>query len=255
MEEQAKLIHSGGWDVLVILDACRADYFEEVALPRLGGSYRRVRTSGPTTVLWLERTWPGRYEDIIYVSANPFVNSRGKPSHVKYDAREHFPAIVDAWLFGWDEGLNTVPPGAVNALARGLLLRFRRASPRPRLLVHYLQPHYPFIGAVGLPYSWAGLKKFLEADPSPYKAMIMAIKSGALSVEALREAYRANLRLVADYAAVLVREARDLWGRGTRIIITSDHGEMLGEHGEFFHEPWHEEYDEVMVVPWLEVGP
>ena len=46
----------------------------------------------------------------------------------------------------------------------------------------------------------------------------------------LREAYKENLRIVLDYLAKLCKKFS-----GNKIIITADHGELLGEEGAYEH--------------------
>ena len=46
----------------------------------------------------------------------------------------------------------------------------------------------------------------------------------------LREAYRENLRIVLDYVAKLYMRFSE-----KKIIITADHGELLGEEGAYEH--------------------
>ncbi|RLI40500.1 hypothetical protein DRO64_08910, partial [Candidatus Bathyarchaeota archaeon] len=67
-----------------------------------------------------------------------------------------------------------------------------------------------------------------------------------ITVSRLREAYRDNLRLVLEYVNKIVKETEG------GIIITSDHGEMLGEYRLFLH-PCRIECKILRLVPWLEV--
>lgn len=241
MRRQKALIHKGDWDFLIILDACRADYFEEEC--RIPGRYERVLSAAPCTVLWLERTFPLRY-DVTYVSANPFVSSRGRPPHVAFDARRHFAEVVDAWRFGWDEELGTVPPEAVNRA----VLRTIRERKGKRMIIHYIQPHFPYIGEVKLHdmgVAWT-YEEFRGAVPRPNRAIEAAVRAGILSLEDLRRAYRANLRAVLRYVDELLDFLEG------RVVITSDHGEMLGEDGLLLHE-CHYRHEILFIVPWLEL--
>ena len=72
----------------------------------------------------------------------------------------------------------------------------------------------------------------------------------------LKEAYRDNLRLVLKHAADLVPMLEG------KVVITSDHGEALGEHGLFLHplfrpyfphRSWGLAVAELRIVPWFEV--
>jgi len=75
----------------------------------------------------------------------------------------------------------------------------------------------------------------------------LAAARGELDWRLLRRAYQANLALAWNCA-------HQLAGRLTgRVVVTSDHGEILGEYGgQFGHESkWH--YPELYRVPWLVV--
>ena len=68
-------------------------------------------------------------------------------------------------------------------------------------------------------------------------------------VKGLRKAYLENLRLVLEYVAVLVDRALKI-NPSAKVIITADHGELLGEEGLFNHGIDH---PLVRIVPWLRV--
>ncbi|MCK4284517.1 MAG: hypothetical protein KAX44_09390, partial [Candidatus Brocadiae bacterium] len=72
--------------------------------------------------------------------------------------------------------------------------------------------------------------------------------NGGLDWDVVRKAYRANLQLVWD--AVLQLAASDVC-QHLEVVVTSDHGEILGEYGgQFGHEAaW--PYRELFEVPWL----
>ena len=213
--DQLKLIRETDWDVLIILDACRLDYFK--AYNPIRGKLIPAYSPGSCTIEWLNAVFPGYY-DFTYVSANPFVNSR-RPIR-EYDARKHFKRIVDVWDWGWSEELSTVPPWNVN---KAVLENLDR-----RMVVHYIQPHGPYIGEIKLTIRGRGVA---PGDPMPHNdEIIRRVKRGEISVELLSRAYVGNLKLVLKYVEELVGRLPH-----RRIVITSDHGELLGEDGQFLH--------------------
>ncbi|MFB6089061.1 MAG: hypothetical protein ABEK36_04755 [Candidatus Aenigmatarchaeota archaeon] len=65
------------WDYLIILDACRYDYFRDIYGNYFGkGIVRKAVSPATTTIEWLAKTFPDYYEDMIYISSSPFVKSR-----------------------------------------------------------------------------------------------------------------------------------------------------------------------------------
>jgi len=243
LADLAELIHKRKWDHLVVLDSARYDYFAQEVWRYLNGHLEEAHSPFGGTLGWLRGTWRGSY-DLCYYSTIPLVNSRA-PLY-GFDARSHFKEIVDLWDSAWDEELSTVPPWNVN---RAVLKRRR-----PRSVVHYAQPHGPWIGETkltvrGIRHRIVG--NLLRPEGAPYHAdgMVLRymVRQGRVSVETLRRAYRDNLRLVLEYVWKLANEL------GGRITVTSDHGEFLGEHGLFGHGEHLPKLPELTRVPWFEV--
>jgi len=68
-------------------------------------------------------------------------------------------------------------------------------------------------------------------------------------INGLKEAYKENLMLVLKYVAVLV-DAITKMKPTAKIMITADHGELLGEDGLFSHGIDH---PLIRIVPWFRV--
>jgi hypothetical protein len=266
------------WDYLIILDACRYDYFQKVYGNYLRGTLRKARSPASATSEWLKKTFTRRYNDVIYVSANPYINSRGVDV-VGFDARDHFHKIVDVWDFGWDETVGTVPPEEVNEAAITATL----THPDKRLIIHYLQPHAPYISIANhapesvlspdklrsgvfllrnpvIRYFWkilSGESRFLKDalinrvvwkigrlfGPLPSLPMDDALR--LVGQKGLLRAYESNVRLVLKHVAKLMDRLQG------KIVVTSDHGELLGEKNEYYHRPQHY-ISHLIDVPYLE---
>ena len=238
LQRQKDLIHSTKWDILIVLDACRYDYFKE--LNWIKGKLSCVRSPAPHTFFWFKATWPKKY-DAVYFSANPLINSKGIPSPElgNLNAHKHFRRVIDVWKSGWNEELGTVPPWEVNKAVESYY------NYDSRKVIHYMQPHGPWIGKPRMSMFYeleAFLRNGFMADaylthPKPKK-------------EKMEAAYRGNLKLVLRYVDVLINNFPD-----KKIIITSDHGELLGEGGYYLHKfgfpDWLNDY--LLNVPWLEV--
>lgn len=232
LSEQTPLIHSENWDILVILDACRYDYFVEEVNGVLEGRLEEVWSDGTNTFDWLRNTFPGHY-GFTYVSGNPVIHSARTNSlffaekYRGYRPREHFGKIVDVWKSGWDEELGATLPGKVTeaVLKEG-----------GRIIAHYLQPHAPYIGRTRLV---CGKTANSNWDSEIWER----VKSGEISLALLRRAYRENLRLVLGEVKRL-REAV-----GGVMVVTADHGEFLGEEGILQHGVDDQRLTE---VPWFQ---
>jgi hypothetical protein len=267
------------WDHLIILDACRYDYFEAVGRTRFEGELSKRASIGSSTVEWRDRSFPDRYDDVVYVSSNPYINSI---MPVKgFSGPDHFSAVYDVWKTGWDEKTGTVPPETVTDAAIHALMKHGGK----RMIVHYLQPHAPYLsldieaGGFPMPELKAGkvltglnagaasgtrhkllkvlfpichvmgilgsnpkwkLRQLLRMEPaSPMDAVRRRYGD-----DGLRDAYRANLEIVLRSVSTLIRYMAG------RIVITSDHGELLGENGSYSH--WGGSSHPLLVeIPWL----
>lgn len=145
MKNQKDSIKNTGWDYLVILDACRYDYFEKLYKSYLKGKLSKVESEGTYTGEWLVKTFGDYYPDITYISGTPCINGKGIPLNattpewnVYWKATEHFPKTVDVWNFAWSEEMKTVPPAGINEAT--ILL-----DDDNKKIVHYMQPHEPYL--------------------------------------------------------------------------------------------------------------
>jgi len=234
MIEQAKLIREvvkGESWLIIILDACRYDFFEKTYREFLRGVLLKVRSVNSTTPYWLRGTWTEFY-DAVYVSANPFILPK-VPEKSKtgdevrkwlgnYSPREHFKKIVPVYLTDWDEELGTVHPEAV--------VRRTLENLYPRMVVHFLQPHGPYIGG-----------KMILNRPIKIPEQL---KRGLISYREVLEAYEENLKLVLKYVAKLVSKVEH-----EVVVVTSDHGEMIRPN--WIEHPPNCFIPELVEVPWL----
>jgi len=109
LPDQYAKIWGSNWKYLIVLDACRYDYFEKVykdySIIRTG-KLEKVYSPDSTTIEWFERIFEGRkVDDIVCVSANPYINSKGIP-HEGFNPKlivSRFYKVIDIWDWGWDE--------------------------------------------------------------------------------------------------------------------------------------------------------
>jgi hypothetical protein len=117
------------------------------------------------------------------------------------------------------------------------------------MVVHYLQPHGPYIGCPPLAAArWGRGEHPLYAGCHQLPRPDQLVRQGRITWQEVHAAYMGNLRLAWD-------AARQLCDRlPGRKIVTADHGELLGEDERFGHEPgWGERYPLLREVPWLAV--
>lgn len=198
------------WDTLVILDGCRADVFEAVVGSDQFDAYRRVISRGSATSEWSRKNFPDKYDDTVYVSGNP-VPTR----HLTGE----FVEFRQVWREAFDDELGTVRADAITEAAR----EAHADHPNKRLIVHYMQPHYPFVGSDFDFSYWNQTEGIDFGDDDRAREAWSAIGRGLADKDEVLEAYENNLRYVMDSVWELVD---DLDGK---TVLHSDHGNLTGE--------------------------
>ena len=208
------------WNYLIILDACRYDIFKEVIKKfDLNGRLEyRVSRGSNTTEFLMENFGRGYYHDIVYVTANPFVDLLLK---------DRFYKIISVWKYGWSDELNTVHPREVFKYALKAII----AYPDKRIIVHFMQPHYPFITMRSIKttgISWLRSQALRGGSVKKQDTHIwMLVASGKVPLEVAINKYRENLEIAMEYVIKLIDYLHG------KIVITSDHGEAFGERMHF----------------------
>lgn len=207
------------WDNLLLLDACRYDLFEEVLKDHpLPGDLSMRKSSESGTPGYLRENFEGeQFHDIVYVTANPYVNTN-LPA-------DTFHAVVPVWDNGWDDDEQTVLPETMLEAARDANEQF----PDKRLIVHFNQPHAPFIGdeRLGSRQVSAIRQKALGNDRPHAKERTRTpfemLGAGEVTREEVWIAYRSNLLAALPAVETLLEELPG------RTAVTADHGNALGE--------------------------
>jgi hypothetical protein len=231
---EADQIMTDDWDNLIILDACRYDMFDD--LNSISGELESRTSSGSSTVEFLEANFSNcDLSDSIYVTANPqLYNNQNRIESNFYD-------VINVWMDdGWDSEEGTVLPQTMTKRT----LEAHENNPNKRIISHYVQPHFPFIG------SSVGKGSFNHEDDELNIWEKMLCGETDESSSSLVKAYRENLRKALPHVEELVD------GLNGRSVVTSDHGNMLGERS--FPIPFREwghprgMYLQPLVkVPWL----
>jgi hypothetical protein len=208
--EQGIDIVEEDWDTLIILDACRFDTFEDLA-GHLPGTLKKVESKAPKTIQFLRANFSDReLYDTVYVTANPQLY---RVQNREYDVEPinvSFHDQIEIWQDNWDDDHRTVMPDVVTNEARKAAERY----PNKRLIIHYLQPHAPYVGPTGI-----------EEFPTQYLNFWKSFKEGKfdVSLETAKRAYRENIEIVLPYVADLLSELEG------KTVVTADHGELLGD--------------------------
>ena len=241
------------WDNLIILDACRYDVFEEEFKERSmkGKLEYRISRGAHTTTFLLENFNNGKFDDIVYITANPFVDKLLKGKFYK---------IISVWKYGWDPKYQTVLPKTMYEYTLYALERY----PNKRLIIHFIQPHYPYIGFPFTDGSFERLRNSALNNTSfkvsrKYKDTMFSIYAmdiyAMIDKDILLKAYKRNLEIALPYVEKLIEILPG------RTVVTADHGEAFGEiiHPlipiRVYGHPWKIKIPVLIKVPWLIIEP
>lgn len=220
------------WDNLILLDGCRLDMFTEYStLP--GETHSRI-SRGSSTVEFLRGNLSGgSFSDVVYVTANP--------QYYKHNFNSTFHRVVNVWKEdGWDNNYGTVLPETMKEYAFEMSEKY----PNKRIIVHFMQPHYPFIDS-GLEED----KGHLTGEEDVNIWVKLAKGKSSLSRSEVWSAYVNNLELTLP----IVREILENFDGTT--VVTSDHGNLVGDRiGPIPTDGWGHPaglyVDELVQVPW-----
>lgn len=240
LQQHAKLrdpgrhVYEADWDLLVVVDACRLDLMREVAdeydYVTAVGEWRSINS---VTRRWMEANFGSEFAEetarTAYVSGNPW------SADLLDEAT--FGHVSHVWEHAWvDPG--TVPPEAVTDET----IRVAREGSYDRVVAHYMQPHCPFLSDPSV-----GPGKQLDRfGDQPEGDVWDALRRGEVAKEEVWSAYRDNLRIALDDVGRLLRNVD-----APRTVVTSDHGNALGEWGVYGHHP-DMGLDCLRTVPWVE---
>jgi hypothetical protein len=226
------------WDNLILLDACRYDMFADRIT--LDGELQSRISLGSTSEEFLERNFADRtFYDIVYVNTNPYLSRLGLDDGT-------FHAVIDL-LEEWDSELGTIHPQAVVEAAQ----EAHAAYPNKRLIIHFMQPHIPFIGDVGQEIAGTGWST--DNTEESKKSVWSHLRSGneTIDIDTVWKAYNENLDIVLSHVTSLLRSVSG------KTVISADHGNFVGEQPlpiptkRMYGHPYGVYVPELVRVPWF----
>lgn len=223
-------IFAEDWDVLIILDALREDTFQ--SLVDLPGQTEKRLSKGSATKEFIRGNCSGKsLNDVVCVSANHRYYKHSNEMDF------NFCELILVDRDGPDQITST--PQRVVAKALEAYNKFDDK----RILIHFMQPHQPFIGEIGQGFPRGeGIHK--------------VAKQSDISKKDIIKAYNENTKLALKAVRKLMNKMEG------RMVVTSDHGELLGDMIPYtpfsvFGHPEGFYHNKLITVPWhiFEVGP
>lgn len=221
-------IYEDDWDLLIIIDACRADIFRETAteFDYLSNRIETQRSVAPATRNWMQRTftsdWKEEMNTTEYVVSNPYSGLLLNPNDFGY--------LDEIHRYAWDDEIGTVEPRPVTERA----IDIHRSRDPNRLLVHYMQPHFPSIPdhlGFSLP-TGDDFAASYQGNDGGWNSVWDAAQAGEISSERVWRSYKENLRYVLNDVEILLNNVD-----AETAYISSDHGNAFGEWWTWGHPP------------------
>jgi len=229
---------SRDWDTLLICDGARYDIFESTSPDEW--STNRVRSPATESWTFMKSVFSGcQFYDAVYITANP---------HAYKIPDGTFHAVENLLLTDWDNQVGTVRPESVAEKIQ----QVRTEYPNKRIIGHFMQPHFPFLGPIAdeLPnhgISHTGGKVGGDDETlHPWQQMRLWTDTNKII-----EAYRENHSIVISVIEGLIKDLNE------RIAVTADHGNLIGERGplipmRMYGHPPDLHMGKLIEVPWVQ---
>lgn len=283
---QREGIHETNWDVLFIIDACRYDYFKSVYRDVFkNGELLLLKSTSTFTMGWMIDNFENESQlNVTYVSPDFEINSKGikdrkiydrerrkKYKNIDFDCRKYFKEIIDVWYFGVDEKCGVVKPETIIKEVD------KQLKKKKRVIGKFWQVHDPYlyyIEKVDFPtlklanqmdriitYKWVNLRRIIHkifSEQTIWRVRCMVYrKSSGVGLFTFWRRY-GRVGIERGYTEDLLRTLRciktlvDKYPK-KKFVITSDHGEFLGEKGRYGHGVSCENHKVIQEVPWFTV--
>lgn len=220
------------WDNLIILDACRFELFRErVEVDKFGKFESRISRGANTYDFVRGNFFDRDLSDTVYLTSN---------AHIFWmeDELDVGCNIYDKKLF--DKGENDDKVGAtLPETVRNQTLKLKSDYEKKRLVIHFVQPHYPFLDES---------KRFPLHEGNFWDKVFRGEIEG--SFDEFWDAYAETFDKAWEEVEKLIEQLDG------KTVVTSDHGNVFGERvSPIPMKEWgHPQgiYDEKLVkVPWL----
>lgn len=241
------------WDNLLLLDACRYDYFCQI--PQHKKIVDKRITLESQTPDFLSSTFNNPpYHDIVYVTANP----QTLKFQYELDRDDYIFHKIISVLDEWDKETQTIKPNKLRQAA----IKAANKYPNKKILIHFLQPHAPFLGDTAESIRRRTGKTIEGMNPGNREYIYMnqkdiqttsyqEILKEDIKPDEIRSAYLETLKIAVNECHSLQESLQG------KTVLTSDHGELLGERlspigPRRWGHPGNVRTKELCVVPYVD---
>lgn len=218
--------------IVIILDACRFDYFQKAKNP-FTGTLTKKNTGCSTTFQWYKKYWQQK-TDYHLISENPQPwHKNSNKAHQNF--KTSYPAFANNWL--------KVDP------LKTLQYFAKVKQPNEKYLIHFLPPHLPFVFGAGaklmqkLNYNALNVYEAVQAWGQQGNNHLLLKQYYQQQIDGMLQLLWDNLEMFSDYETM---------------VITSDHAEIVAGFAEKMYahppKPNAEQAKLLHSVPYFEVN-
>lgn len=240
---------SADWDNLIVLDALRFDVFDNIKFSC--DNLTRIVSAGSMSDEWIENNFRGRsLHDTVYVSSNVYSND------IESDV---FYKVIKTYT----EYENNIAGRMPDQVTNTALEAYTR-NQNKRLIVHYMQPHAPYIGPTAdtlrdelreeYGFQFSAIERARNEldefdEDKNIHTLLQAAEEGYITKDSIRNVYNESLHNALSSIERLVQSVQG------KTVITADHGELFGAGpgGALWGHPRDCWYPDVRLVPWCEL--
>jgi hypothetical protein len=229
--ELGKNIFDENWDACIILDACRYDLFRSTARKHTVwhdfDTVERAWSLASTTQQWAPRTFNRTPEKILKNTA--YVTSN---ANIECSSSVELGAIDHVWQYASKPNKKVDSSTVTNRAAS-----YIQSDEFEQVVIHYALPHAPFPHCIGKYDSQP------SEEPGSTQTVWKGLRDGRFGQEEIWKDYQLALKRGLGEVKRVINHVNG------RILVTSDHGNLLGEWG-FYGHPHSMLLPSVRRVPW-----
>lgn len=223
--------------ILVVLASCRYDFFAKLYSHNFKGKLKAVKSLGTFTVGWWNKIISSPRLTDIRLFHNPVPIF---PHNWEFNNAKPLNKRIE--IIKLDFGHPLKPRSAREILEDVLSYGLNKKN-----VIYLMSSHFPWQHDLEL--SRAILREVALYEFTPEKIIHKTLKVNNIPRERVIRAYALNLTKTLSAVSWFLKQlpSKHLF----EVVLTSDHGELLGEYNLYLHP--HYELPQLLIVPWLEV--
>jgi hypothetical protein len=231
------------WDNLIILDACRPEFFREYN--NIDGRFEKKVSLGSTSGEFFFNNFNNQqYHDIVYVTGN---------IHIESIDSDSVHRAIKTYAEDQNHKRGWLPEATIDAS-----LTAYQDYPNKRFVFHFMQPHAPYIGERGETMRRKVTDKYdvkfnnileddedMNSDSGELNNLLEAFEAGYISRNDMYDVYSENVNIALKSAEYLLNHIEG------KTVITSDHSESFGDFNQVYGHEYYVLSREIREVPWF----